>query len=399
MNYTSISVNLALTVYSELLLLFLCIAALRRANHQPTRSQHTYLAFIMLAAVIIASDFVSRLDGSSGNLLALCKAGNLLLFLCNPVLGILWYLYVCAQIELEDQTRKPALWVQIFLCCINAAVVCLTPRTGWVYTFDAQNVYHRGPWFLLTSATLIGVLICTEAVLIRHRHKTDRTHFLALFFFPVIPTVCTLVQAGIYGLALGLHGTVLSLLIVSYYVQDRSLDVDYLTGLYNRRKLDVCMQQKISAARSGKPFSAIYLDINHFKSINDALGHQTGDSALVEAANLLRSVLRADTFVARFGGDEFCILLDMDNPEILHKITERIREGAKAFNKKAGRLYMLTFSIGGTAYTDPNLTLEGFQRQIDALMYRDKQACYAAEGDCHTAVIALPGRRAGDRTT
>lgn len=397
MNTTAIAVSLALMVYSELVLVFLFVATLRRAGRHPSGAQRAYLDFILLTAAVIAADFVSRLDGSTGALFTACRAGNFLLFLLNPVMGVLWYRYVCGQIPVPDRARRAGLWIQIFLCGFNGFAVACTPFTGWLYWFDAQNRYHRGPLFFFMSATLMCLLFCTEMILIRYRDGSERRHFLALLFFPLIPMICTFLQVAAYGVATGLHGTVFSLLIVSYYVQDRSLDIDYLTGLYNRRKLDICLRQKIAAARTGPGFSAIYLDINHFKSINDTFGHPAGDAILVEAAQLLRSVLRAGTFLSRFGGDEFCVVLGVTDPAALERIVGRIRRGAELYSKTEGRSYTLSFSIGAAVYTDRTLTPEAYEKQLDALMYADKEAYYAAAGCSRTAVRGPAARRSADR--
>ena len=393
MRQTMLAVNFTLAAYSELLLLFLGAAAHSWADRRPSDSQRAYLSFLILTGLVIAADMFSRLDGMDGALFTVCQAGNFFLFLLNPVMGLLWYLYVCLQIGEKSRLLRAGLAVQILLCGINAAAVIATPFTGWLYGFDSQHLYYRGPLFLLTTAALAGSLVCTEAILTRRRGCITQRHFRALFLFPVIPAVCTLFQAKFYGIAAGLYGTVFSLLIVFFYVQNRDLDLDYLTGLCNRRKLDIQMQQKISAARTGKRFSAIYLDIDHFKTINDTLGHQAGDSALIEAASLLRSVLRPDACIARVGSDEFCVLLDVDDDALLKRIVGRIRAGAEEFNRKPGRIYALTFSIGAAVYEAPD-TLETCQAKIDALMYRDKQE---SKNDGGTAVLTLPDRRVEDR--
>lgn len=91
------------------------------------------------------------------------------------------------------------------------------------------------------------------------------------------------------------------------------MDTDYLTGLFNRKVLDKHMQNKVEIATSNYTFSAILLDIDNFKSINDCFGYYEGDIALISTANILRDSVSQKGFIARYGGDEFCIVFDLDD--------------------------------------------------------------------------------------
>ena len=123
-----------------------------------------------------------------------------------------------------------------------------------------------------------------------------------------------------------------------------------------------------------KGFSAILLDINNFKYINDTYGHNVGDQALETAAKLLKSCLRANDFIARFGGDEFCIILDVSAKDDLDAMVSRINNCIEAHNKIESHLYSIGFSMGYAVY-DKKLyaSAEDFLKHIDTLMYQQKQ--------------------------
>ena len=97
---------------------------------------------------------------------------------------------------------------------------------------------------------------------------------------------------------------VFSLLIAHLFIQRESLDTDFLTGIGNRRKLDLSLKAHVFA---NKPFSAILLDLDNFKQINDKFGHEAGDIALKKAAEILQASVREGDIIARYGEDEFCI--------------------------------------------------------------------------------------------
>ena len=120
-----------------------------------------------------------------------------------------------------------------------------------------------------------------------------------------------LFQTLIYGVPFVLNSIVL-LLVVFLNIQNHILYTDYLTGVNNRKRLDAYLNEKVSLSAREKGFSAILIDIDNFKHINDTYGHNMGDEALESTANLLKTCLRTGDF-ARYGGDEFCVVLDVSD--------------------------------------------------------------------------------------
>ena len=116
------------------------------------------------------------------------------------------------------------------------------------------------------------------------------------------------------------------------------------------------------------------LDLNHFKSINDTFGHDVGDSALKVSTKLLKSCLRANDFIARFGGDEFCIVLDISKQTELEEVVQRINRCFALYNETSNLAYKLFFSMGYAVY-DRHLymKMEDFLKYLDLLMYESKQ--------------------------
>ncbi len=111
---------------------------------------------------------------------------------------------------------------------------------------------------------------------------------------------------------------------------------DGLTGVYNQRYFRVRLDELIAASRTeGTPLTLILMDIDHYKRFNDEYGHQQGDVVIQQLAHLLLSLTRKSDLVARYGGDEFAILLVNTEPDIALQIAERIREAFE--NKKINR--------------------------------------------------------------
>ena len=129
------------------------------------------------------------------------------------------------------------------------------------------------------------------------------------------------------------------------------------------------------------------LDLDNFKSINDSFGHDTGDNVLVTSANLLKACIRSDDFIARYGGDEFYIIMNVTGQEELEAVADRINCYFDHFNAKNNAPYRLGVSMGYTVYDIRRRpTAEEFLRQIDALMYENKRA----RKETHTPAKPVP---------
>lgn len=150
--------------------------------------------------------------------------------------------------------------------------------------------------------------------------------------------------------------------------------VDELTGLYNRRGfLTLSGQQLKFAERINKGIFLLFIDLDYMKWINDSLGHQEGDTALVETAAILRQTFRKSDIIGRMGGDEFAVLAIETAHEEREPVT-RLRDVLESFNTSGTRSYKLSLSVG-TAYFDPEnpISLDELIARADNLMYEEKK--------------------------
>jgi diguanylate cyclase (GGDEF)-like protein len=148
---------------------------------------------------------------------------------------------------------------------------------------------------------------------------------------------------------------------------------DDLTNLLNRRGFFLMATQQLKLAhRSQTPCCLLFADLDNLKTINDTLGHSTGDQTIIDAAEVLRACFRDDDIVARIGGDEFVALLLIDELNY-GSIKTRLEEKIKHFNSAHDQPYSLSISFGiihCSLEQDPDLA--EILRQADALMYEHK---------------------------
>ncbi len=151
---------------------------------------------------------------------------------------------------------------------------------------------------------------------------------------------------------------------------------DDLTRLYNSRYLNQVLRRETKrASRNGRPLSLLFIDLDGFKSVNDAHGHLSGSRALVEAAAIIRGSARETDVVARFGGDEFAVVLPDTGTEGAVAVAERIREriASRAFLAAEALQIRLTASVGVATLPDVVGSAEDLIRSADMAMYRVKE--------------------------
>jgi diguanylate cyclase (GGDEF)-like protein len=151
---------------------------------------------------------------------------------------------------------------------------------------------------------------------------------------------------------------------------------DDLTQLYNSRYLSQVLRRETKrASRNGRPLSLLFIDLDGFKAINDTHGHLYGSRALVEAAGVIRASARETDMVARFGGDEFALILPDTGSEGAVAVGERIRDRIAAFSFLQGDdlTIQLTVSVGVATLPDVAASADGLIQAADEAMYWVKE--------------------------
>jgi diguanylate cyclase (GGDEF)-like protein len=331
------------------------------------------LLVISTIALLVLDGTSWLLDGLSGSFVRIgLFTANSLYYLMHGLPTALYFVYADYQIYRDrGRCRRMSLPLGILVALIGVAALS-SPWTGLLFTINDANRYVRGVAFPAFAVLMFGMTGLSLLLVLLGRKKTSRRTFWTLLAYPLPVLVAALAQDLFYGLVLVWPMTTIFLVTAALNMHRLQGATDHLTGMANRRSLDEELERLIANAHQ-RGFGGMLIDIDRFKSINDSFGHEMGDRALEDAAEIFKSAVRKDDFAARYGGDEFVLLLPMASSEQLQRVVSRVRDLTAAHNNNRGRPYSLSFSLGAAVY-DPSLgeTAQQFLARLDDAMYRDK---------------------------
>ena len=254
------------------------------------------------------------------------RLGNFSVFCINYIFMSLFTTYMWLTVSNHNHRKPAALYAVYALSASGILLLIITQFTGLFYYFDDHNRYHRGNYYLLAQAiAVLGISVCLF-MLISYRKNLNRTIFLAMMSFFVLPVLATIYQALAYGFSLQCLAAVISTQImfimdtVEINLRFHSQQADYrkaryeaehdgMTGLLNKEAGWKRMREYFNRMGSRDEALLMFIDIDDFKTINDTYGHTAGDFWIREVASQLRHIYRQDDIICRYGGDEFLALI------------------------------------------------------------------------------------------
>ena len=308
--------------------------------------------------------------------------------------------------------------IAAFACCWQGARAFDGRRPLWLPVVSAPGLWllaclmpgfagHAG-YRVMLSSLILSVLIAMAAIEFwRGLQEALPSRWpvivlfgsLSLFFLSRIVLVGTLpfpfgalpIQVSwvaTFNLVVLFHVLVLTVLIVALSKERLELDqrtkaqTDPLTGALNRRAFMARSGRLLQRGqRDGSPTCLLFLDLDHFKSINDRFGHSAGDDVLASFVDLVNASIRPTDFLFRIGGEEFCCLLPRTNAEQAWQVAERIRQQFEMSTVVvAGTPVKATVSLGIAS-------TEVFGYDLDMLMRRADMAVYAAKHQGRNRVV------------
>jgi diguanylate cyclase (GGDEF)-like protein len=279
-------------------------------------------------------------------------------------------------------------YVPLLLVALTALILCLFtlvwPSSRWRIALDTLPIVAlqlgvaravlQGRGTLRPADYLTGSLFvaCAALALLRGLTEVFGPMLGLENFRPVMLSVVL-----IFSSILPMLGTIGFMLMCGDRMNDdltRLAMTDPLTGVHNRRTLAGLAAAAIEAAsRDARPLSLLAIDVDHFKKINDAFGHDSGDEALLALVRLMRESLALEAQLSRIGGEEFAVLLpDLDECEA-RELAETLRQHvASALLSTNGHPLRLTVSIGVAAIDEDTRDLRALLRNADRALYAAK---------------------------
>ncbi len=345
-------------------------------------SQRYFLGLVLVNALLLTTEIL--LEWFSGRPVwggrTLMLTVTFLYYFLHPVPGALWILYIRSLII----EAKRASWlgrILFFLpVYVNAVFSIISLFGNFTFYIDDHNLYHRGRYFYLLIVAGFFYPVLSILLIIFRQRQIRRREARSLLTFAIPPIIGGILQSIFYGTIMLWIAVSISILIVFLDIQNKIVLSDHLTGLANRRQFDRYLDAYFSNTRNRHLLGGIMIDLNYFKKINDVYGHELGDRALEAAAAVLRNSMRKEDLVARYGGDEFVVLVEVQGYADLEQIAQRIQVNLDQYNALARYPFQLSFSMGYDVLDiRTGLTKRAFIKLLDDKMYAAKRQLLAKE--------------------
>lgn len=323
------------------------------------------LAIILMVAGALLTGLFILGQLSAVNPIGWPHMGSMVFFTSTSL--VIWLL-----LRGRPQRFKPLAWVYELVCLWEyTSSLLYVPadelRILWFFT-NVPGVFillgQRAGW-VITLGSAVGMVLINPHLSHPYSPNAIATGFLGMLF-------------------LGFTFQAFANRSMSYlrrmYDFNAQLDAlashDPLTGVMNARAYyNACEQQIHAAQRSGQSFAVLFVDLDHFKSINDAYGHAAGDEVLRTVAQTLQGHLRASDLLGRIGGEEFSVFLAGTELAGAKQVAEQLRHAVEACEPRAGEVQLrVTASIGVAARGTSAPSMKLIQQQADEAMYLAKKA-------------------------
>jgi diguanylate cyclase (GGDEF)-like protein len=268
-------------------------------------------------------------------------------------------------------TASPALTpLPAVLLVAGAMAWTLLRSAGHIRSALAAEFGHTAAAWCASPMALLAVLFLVRAAIA----VLNPAGFQSYLQRPGGGGVVAAIVALVIALLLQANLTAMVLLRLVRRLQYQS-DHDMLTGLLSRRPLEqLLLAESLRQRRFGRSFALLSIDIDHFKTINDAYGHAAGDAVLKRVAEALRGAARDIDSVARMGGEEFCVLLPGADVAGAEGVALRLLDTVRGLHHPEIDGAQVTISIGLAVMESPAESMQALQRRLDQALYGAKGA-------------------------
>lgn len=284
-----------------------------------------------------------------------------------------WFLFSeSVQHPMMDKRKMLLCAIPLFILLLLSL---LSLKTGWFFYVDALNEYHYGPVYWLSLVLTYGyVVVAVTRAYIESARPVGfalKRKYRAVASFGIPVLIAGVLQELFPDLPIMCVGITMALFYVFFSMQEQQISVDGLTGLNNQNKFMQYLYERMARADADSRLYLVMMDMDHFKSINDAYGHVEGDNAIRAVADALKLCSQdRHHFIARYGGDEFAAVCELREGERIDDFLTSIRDEVE--NKSRTCPYTLSMSMGCALYVS-GMSEQEFIKLADTQLYRDKR--------------------------
>lgn len=368
--------NLSFSVLTADIISILLIGTLYLANRQKAeydRDMRLLQQMMVTIGIANISDCcVYYLAGSSNIVIkVLVFLSGSGLFLGNVMIGYLWAKFIMVHMNIPFSDIRRNIYRTIGL----VSIVLLVINIFYPLVFSVSDGrYQRGFAYIIFLIFAAFYILDSLYLYVKRVKKNGSLKLFPVHIFLIPVILGVVIQAFFVEIAITWTSIAISVAGIMTALKNEIIFTDCLTGLYNRMYLEFL--HKRACNKKDCWVSGIMIDLNGFKQINDNYGHAEGDLALCIVADLLRKSFSEYGVVTRYAGDEFVIMLNTTDDQLIQKIIKSAKKNFVTENEKNDKPYQLSASMGYAITNLSNETIDDFMNRIDEQMYQDKMKYY-----------------------
>ena len=370
------NMNLSFSVLTANIISILLIGTLYLANRQKVEYDRDMRLLQQMMVTIgianISDSCVYYLAGSSNIVIkVLVFLSGSGLFLGNVMIGYLWAKFIMVHMNIPFSDIRRNIYRTIGLI----SIVLLVINIFYPLVFSVSDGrYQRGFAYIIFLIFAAFYILDSLYLYVKRVKKNGSLKLFPVHIFLIPVILGVVIQTFFVEIAITWTSIAISVAGIMTALKNEIIFTDCLTGLYNREYLKFL--HKRACNKKDCWVSGIMIDLNGFKQINDNYGHAEGDLALCIVADLLLKSFSEYGVVTRYAGDEFVIMLNTTDDQLIQKIIKSAKKNFVTENEKNDKLYQLSASMGYAITNLSNETIDDFMNRIDEQMYQDKMKYY-----------------------
>jgi diguanylate cyclase (GGDEF)-like protein len=253
---------------------------------------------------------------------------------------------------------------------VHFILLVLNLKFRFYFIITPENILSHGSLYFLNIIFSYGSILFVVYDIITG-YKVYKKFILVFTIFLLLISIGSAIDQILGTSTLIWPCYTAAMLYAYFFIARTDSTIDSLTGIGNRYAFNEFID-KLSRQIDRNAWFVVMIDMDHFKEINDTLGHAEGDNALRDMAAIIKGCIRHSDFAARYGGDEFIVAAPVEYD--INRLMERIQNAMDSQNSKRTRPYQLEMSYGCDVYTPGGeVSIHEFMNRVDSLMYKQKE--------------------------